>query len=193
MSNYFEEKNSKKAITQLGEQDFGTFFTEKLLLLNSFAQSVGYSQKELPFTDVSAPTKSVVEEYMGFCNNKQSVSRNTLLLHLHQIEIVDNEELIANTEDKIEEISNAELVAMQAATNFVEDLDIEVFGSDEDYENFINGADQMNSVEMHLDMLDAAEASRNADEHHRAHIQNELMRLVLENNGTESTMEAFSR
>ena len=57
MCSFFERKNQDKSVTRLGEVDNGTYDTEKLLILNSFARSVGYD-KELPFPKVTAPTVS---------------------------------------------------------------------------------------------------------------------------------------
>lgn len=52
---FFERKNDKKMVTRLGKEDVGTYETEKLLMLNSFALSVGYTVDNLPY-DVTAPT-----------------------------------------------------------------------------------------------------------------------------------------
>ena len=48
--------------------DHGTHETEKLLLLNSFAHSIGFKDEELPYKDISAPKASpdAPDEYMGF-------------------------------------------------------------------------------------------------------------------------------
>jgi hypothetical protein len=108
---------------------------------------------------VSAPTKSIVKEFfMGFRSNDMASTNR--LLQLHQIAIIDDKELIANAEEEIEEISNVDQVAMQSAMDFVEDLDIKVFGTKEFCNSFVNNTDQMNSMESHLQMLDAVEASR---------------------------------
>jgi hypothetical protein len=186
MANYFEEKNGSKAIRRLGEEDFGTHHTEKLLLLNSFAQSVGYSSHELPYVDVSAPSTSVVEEFLGFRN---AASRSML----HPIDIADDEEAIEDAEDEEHEMSEVDHLALESTNNIIDDLDIEVFGTEEDYEDFVNNSSIISS-ERQLQLIEAAEAAKTSDERHRDQIQRELLRLIPETTGRrESTMQAFTR
>lgn len=67
MWSFFEAKNHSKAVIRLGEQDHGTCQHEKLLLLNSYAKTVGYKDNQVPFKDLSAPTAETIHrENMGF-------------------------------------------------------------------------------------------------------------------------------
>ena len=67
MCTFFERKNQDKSVTRLGQADIGTYDTEKLLMLNSYARSVGYVN-DLPFPTATAPTltPNAAKEYMGF-------------------------------------------------------------------------------------------------------------------------------
>ena len=51
---------------RLGGEDHGTCHTEKLLAINSYTRSLGYSPEQLPFKDVAAPVKAAEKEFMGF-------------------------------------------------------------------------------------------------------------------------------
>lgn len=63
---FFDMKNHRKAITRLGEEDFGTNMTERLLVLNSYAKTVGFTVE--PYKNVSAPSVDLLapEEHLGF-------------------------------------------------------------------------------------------------------------------------------
>ena len=52
---FFEHKNFRKEVIRCGAVDHGTTELEKLLMLNSYAKSIGVSDANLPYPDVSAP------------------------------------------------------------------------------------------------------------------------------------------
>jgi hypothetical protein len=66
ITGFFEIRNHNKAITRLGEYDHGTYQTERLLNLNSYAIAVGFTKA--PYDRVSCPTVSTGDtvETMGF-------------------------------------------------------------------------------------------------------------------------------
>ena len=67
MSTFFKQKNHKKMVTRCGAVDHETYETERLLIINSYCKSVGYSSEQLPY-NVSAPSMANDDrkEYMGF-------------------------------------------------------------------------------------------------------------------------------
>jgi hypothetical protein len=73
ISSFFERKNTDKSVIRMGQEDQGTYETERLLMLNSYAASVGYDPvREVPFPNVRAPTISPTapKEFMGFSYNR---------------------------------------------------------------------------------------------------------------------------
>ena len=80
MSGFFEVRNHNKAVTRCGQVDHGTHETERLLIINSYCSTVGFT--ELPFK-VSAPctANDDIKEYMGFSyrlpNDMHDVSNPT--------------------------------------------------------------------------------------------------------------------
>ena len=59
-----EMSNDRKMVKRLGMKEQPTYRTDKLLFLNSLAQSCGFQQAQLPF-DVSYPPSPPIEEFMG--------------------------------------------------------------------------------------------------------------------------------
>jgi hypothetical protein len=182
----------------LGEQDFGICHTEKLLLLNSYALTVGCPENKLPY-QVSAPRKSpdAEEEYMGFRHSAQ----------LDVVEVsnpmdVNSAEAGYLSDDNNEEGDVANDVK-QEPTAFIEsnalltdtlgdDLDIEVFGSEEEYNAFRSRG--MRPTE-ELRTLDEIELSAVRNEQvNRSAIEQELNHLLPTGTGLqESTIDAFKR
>jgi len=60
----YEMSNDRKMVKRLGMKEQPTYRTDKLLFLNSLAQSCGFQQAQLPF-DVSYPPSPPIEEFMG--------------------------------------------------------------------------------------------------------------------------------
>ena len=60
----YEMSNDRKMVKRLGMKEQPTFRTDKLVFLNSLAQSCGFKDAQLPF-DVSHPPSPLLVEYMG--------------------------------------------------------------------------------------------------------------------------------
>jgi hypothetical protein len=177
---FFEERNHQKAISRLGEKDFGICHTEKLLLLNSYALSVGCPENRLPY-QVATPRKhtNAEAEYMGFA-------------HKSEIEVME----VSNPTNCISNDINEEPRAHREQDELLsdllgEDLDIEVFATEEEYNAFLN-RDTRATDEVHrLDEMESS-AGRNDRDNHYA-IEQELKRLLPIGTGQETTIEAFKR
>jgi len=57
LGTFFEVSNDKRMVRRMGSCDYGTHKTEVLALLNSLAKGAGYGDEELPFPELSAPTR----------------------------------------------------------------------------------------------------------------------------------------
>lgn len=189
MCSFFERKNMEKSIVRLGEEDYGTYETERLLILNSYAATIGYTeQSEHPFPNVTAPTvcTTAPKEYMGFSYN--------LPEQLHDVsnptdatarDINYDEE--STTSDSDEDLTEAQ---MDDLVNLVgEELDVEVIVDDDAF----GQADSI--VERELRQLQIAEEGHLADVVvNKEYIQKELSRLVPNGDGgRETTLQAFNR
>jgi hypothetical protein len=198
---FFEEKNQQKAITRLAATDFGICHTEKLLLLNSYAKSVGFSDDNLPY-NVTAPKKGEddVPEFMGFSYqpmNIMEVSNPTDNANTNYDSDDDNEEEDVNN-DTTEDVAVIHKEQSDLLGNILgDDLDIEVFATDEEYEACLtrrNNDDRCNRRQQQLEQLDEMEdIADKQDEVNRLAIAKELSKLLPTGNGKESTLDAFRR
>ena len=73
IGSFFERNNHRKRIERLGEEDYGTFRTEQLALLNSLAVEIGYREEDLPFPNTTHPAEeNRFGENLGFNINTPS-------------------------------------------------------------------------------------------------------------------------
>ena len=182
---FFEMRNQHKSITRLGEVDYGTYQTERLLHLNSYATMVGF--KTVPYPNVSSPSEAGprFREYMGF-NYKLEINNA-------------DDNAAADTEIDEDGGDDSDLPA-QALFRDTElqsileeacaDFDIEVIFPDEEYVAATNAAEQ--STEM-VQLMDAADVAEEHDMRNAAAIEKALSRLLPENTKLESSMNAFKR
>jgi hypothetical protein len=197
---FYEERNHSKAITRLGEKDHGTFETEKLLLLNSFAKTVGYPEESLPYGDVSAPsTNNEFEEHMGFSYKLATVGANVA----NPAEDIEGNAVFNGGEDEMEERvvvdesedpvqleDDEEIVEENDDDEMdVEEMDVEVMADydqpDTETEAIIDGV---------IADMEVNEAARVADNLHRSLIAEEIRKLLPDTiTNNESTLDAFKR
>jgi hypothetical protein len=128
MWSFFEFKNQRKCILRLGEEDHGTVDLEKLLMLNSYAKSLGF--EKLPYESIKAPVvpSQVVEEYMGFCSTGievQDVSNPTDTRNTAQFETVVDDEVAIAEADNEEDVGDVEFEEFLADIYGIEEVDIE--------------------------------------------------------------------
>ena len=209
MACFFEERNHSKSLNRLGEKDHETCKTEKLLLLNSFAKSVGYPDDELPYSAISAPTinEEYEEEYMGFSYRLATigatVTNPTQDIQGYERYNADEEEVeetvitFGESDDPVQ-LDDADeghepvldtLEEDDEDFEFLEQLDVEVVT---DYVE--PDPESMRLINDAIEDLDRAEAARVADNLHRCLIADELRKLLPDENTTnESTLDAFKR
>jgi hypothetical protein len=65
MDDLYEASNDRKKVNRLGEQEKPTYRTEKLLFLNSIANSAGFTDVDLPFQPSVVSTKSAIQGIHG--------------------------------------------------------------------------------------------------------------------------------
>jgi Transposase len=193
MCTFFERKNQDKSIVRLGEEDYGTYDTERLLVLNSYALSVGYD-KDLPFPKATAPTvaPTTPKEFMGFSYN--------LPEKLHRVR---NPTDGTSIDDEMEEDGNSvgteeeEEDREQELTEAQMDDMIGLLGEEFDVEIVVDEVEELVAdalTEMELRQLQLAEEARRADAVvNKDFIQKELSRLVPNGDGRETTLKAFNR
>jgi hypothetical protein len=195
MCTFFDQKNTDKAIGRLGEEDFGTYETERLLILNSYASTVGYTEEDgLPFPNVSAPTvcSAATKEHMGFSYHLlqeqfDDVSNPTDAI-CQDVNYGEESELDTDDRERLEELTEAQQNDFMDI--LADELDVEVVF---DKEESFNEADAI--VERELEQLRVAEEVNRADNNlvNKQYIQKELSRLIPNSDGRETTLQAFSR
>ena len=199
---FFEERNHRKAVNQLGEVDYVICHTEKLLLLNSYALSVGCREHDLPY-NVSAPRQlpSDEKEYMGFshaaaanlvADHVSNPAENNAATVKYGSDDNNEEDDVAND---VEEEPDAHRDGDALLGHILgDDLDIEVFATEEEYNNFVaNQGRTKKSVDNphHLDELDKLTTLKDRENCHI--IEQELRKLLPVDTGGESTIAAFQR
>jgi hypothetical protein len=195
---FFEERNHRKAISRLGETDYGICHTEKLLLLNSYAVTVGCPKNNLPYP-VSAPRKQddAVQEYMGFAHSSYmevvEVSNPT------DVNVPEtgyrsedgNEEDDVFNDVNIEPLSHREQDAL-LSEELGDDLDIEVFANQEEYTEFLNRDTRSTDERRRVDEMEDLAVQHDRDNGEA--IDQELRRLLPTSSGQpESTIDAFKQ
>lgn len=181
----------------MNQQDHGTYFTEKLLHLNSYALTVGFSEDEVPFGDVSGPTENTIEEHMGFLyrlpRNIEDVSNPT-------DSSSNNRQYVTTLPDETEEDGGDD-----SDNNGVSDGDAvqnlqEGYGEDMDVELELDGNElrdptqaETEATERQLENLDVAEIARRRDEANKRLIEDEMRKLLPQEGSRESTLDAFKR
>jgi hypothetical protein len=195
MCSFFERKNQDKSIICLGETDNGIYDTERLLILNSYASTVGYGKDNLPFSKVTAPTISPTapKEYMGFSYHlpeklhKVSNLADPTDHDDYDVELEEEDKNDDESEEDIEieltEAQKDDLVGLLG-----EEYDVKITTEDE----YVETADSI--VENELQQLKIAEEGHTADTVvNKDFIQRELARLVPNDDGRETTLQAFNR
>jgi hypothetical protein len=193
MHAFFEQRNHSKSITRLGTKDHGTHETEKLLLLNSYAMSIGYKAHELPFQDVPAPTVRKGDsqrEFMGFTYTLptlHNVSNPTTV----DVDSSNSDDSVADDEAVIAEAeAEEEPVDMDTERELGDDADVEITVG----EDFVEPSlDVTRDIEERIGLDDQVEELMQKDIANKELIQAELGKLLPESNGKESTLEAFRR
>jgi hypothetical protein len=190
---FFEERNQAKTITRLGATDFGICHTEKLLLINSYALAVGYKEDELPY-NVTAPRKSEDDicEFMGFSYEPPSVLQevsNPTDNTVTNYESDDGDEEVQVERDNEQVPQEYTQQSELLADLMGDDMDIEVFASEEEFELFKRN--ERSHDKRQLDELE--DIAEKHDRANRLAIERELSRLLPTGNGKESTIEAFRR
>lgn len=190
MCTFFEERNHQKSVNRMGCKDYGTYQTEKLLHLNSYAKSIGYDPDQLPF-EVSAPTTAPAVEYMGFAyrmpESVHDVSNPASGTGPSEIGVEVYDDLANEDEDGDDnavDIGDDELMEI-----FGDDFDIEILLDEDEVEEpssdiddilwDINNTEQINQIDRRK---------------YRKVIEREIQRLLPDNNnGRETTLQAFNR
>jgi hypothetical protein len=200
MSCFFEMKNHRKSIVRCGEKDNGTDELEKLLLLNSFAKSIGYTDNEVPFQGLSAPKSrnDSEAEYMGFsycrpCNATDDVSNPTSAAN-RTIEyeiVVDDEQAVDDAEESSESDSDDEQSVRSDHLEEEEEGDIEV--AVDESELTLAEERRTSQADRELELLEINDAARRNDHLNAAVIREELQRLLPDKMGMETTLQAFKR
>ena len=160
---------------------------EKLLILNSYAKSVGYNDNNIPFPNVTAPTVSpnTTQEYMGFSYH--------LPEKLHRVTNpatdVDNEGDDSDEEDVELEPELTEAQADDFVAILGDEFDIEVVVGDEE----VPVADP--NVKCELQALQVQDETVMADKGvNKDFIEQELARLIPVNaDKRKSTLDTFNR
>jgi hypothetical protein len=193
---FFEYKNYRKSILRMGAVDHGTVELEKLLVLNSFAESLGYEPTELPYPGLSAPkTRSAtLKEYIGFNYAPPSVddvSNPTAAQATAAIfeTVYDDEAVIANTDTE----------APGNDDDFADYLQ-DIYGDNADVDTLVDDADFCEATEhdtgevaRQLEIIDLSEEAARIDAANAIHIRQEINRLLPDATAKESTYEAFKR
>ena len=198
MCNFFERKNQDKCVVRLGDDDNGIYETERHLIINSYAASLGYDKSTLPFPRVAAPTvcRTAPKEYMGFSYNlpekfhkvtnpANAVVGNNVLA----VDDLDNEDTDADSDEGDDGLTEAQKDDFMHILG--DEMDVEIIADDGEYEELPDPY-----AEIELRRLEVAEEGRLADSLpiNRDFIQRELARLVPnEDGGRESTLDAFKR
>ena len=164
-------------VLRLGGEDHGTSHTKKLLAINSYAQSLGYSPDQLPFKDVPAPVKPAEREFMGF---------NYALAEYDQVDnptctICPPDPII---EDEDEDADGSE----ENPVEIIDGEDIEVLVEEEPDISEVNA-----EVDNELRLMNAAESAASHDRQHATLIRAELSRLLPHHDRNDNTLEVFKR
>jgi hypothetical protein len=200
---FFERKNISKSIARLGDVDYGTYELEKLLLLNSYAHSIGYPLASLPYSKLSAPTVNIAaqKEYMGF---EYRLSRV-----LHRVtnptarasadvnygsddEAEDSDDHDAESSSNGDDADMADNLRRMHGTDEDLELDVEVLLDDADIDE-VAVADNERYVDRQVQQAEEAQKALLSDRKQQEEIQNELRKLLPDVTGRENTLEAFQR
>ena len=196
---FFEERNHQKAINRLGEKDFGICHTEKLLLLNSYALTIGGPDTRLPYqvTAPRSPTNSE-REYMGFSHaamfevldvSNPTDSTSATINYGSD----DNNEDDAIVNDTVFTKPRTHTEQQEILRELIgDDLDIEVFVNEDEYNSFCNNDQKGDPLAgTSLDVID--DNAQQHDKKNREAIEAEIKRLLPTISHSESTMDAFKR
>lgn len=140
MCSFFERKNQDKSVVRLGAEDNGGVYeTERHLIINSYASTLGYNRATLPFPNITAPTvsRTAPKEYMGLSYN--------LPEKLHKVTNPvaatvdgDGDSNNTNSDDDEEEGDEEELTEAQM-NDFVDllgdEMDVEIMVEEGEYED----------------------------------------------------------
>jgi hypothetical protein len=189
MWTFFDERNNRKGVIRLGEEDIGTNHTETLLSLNSFAKTIGVSDEDLPYKSLSAPSVDPTKtEFMGFqygmsnaidnvCNPTQPNQR------MYDDNIVDD--------DEHEELEPQESVVDQSLMEGdSDDIDVEVIVDPGQFP--LPTAEDEADAQGVIDLVEREAAVIDADMANREYIQAELTKLMPDI-GKETTLQTFKR
>jgi hypothetical protein len=186
---FFEEKNQRKSIIRLGEEDYNTTHTERLLMLNNYALAVGYDQGRLPYNDVSCPRidKGAPREYIGF---------NYVLPELDHVSNPTEE--VARDTVFVEDDSDDDSSSDDSSSDVVESTTTGLFGDESDVDiavddSFIEDQVDTSIQDRELELLSEHEVVQRRDRENRQLIQSELAKLMPYHNGIETTLQAFRR
>jgi hypothetical protein len=194
---FFEMKNEQKQITRMNQEDHGTYFTEKLLHLNSYAIAVGYSKDNAPFHAISCPSTCTVNEYMGFNYRLPAeignVSNPTdLSMEREYDEIDDETEEDGGDDSSGGNINDKVLVEVLQEAYGQDGIDVEVILEEGDYEN-PNDERIQHELQHQLEDEDVAEAVLISNEANSKMIEKEMSRLLAEEGRYETSLDVFKR
>jgi hypothetical protein len=193
---FFEERNHNKSCTRLGAEDHGTYETEKLILLNSYAELVGYRKHQLPYKDVPVPTVSadVPQEFIGFeycmpCMDDVSNPTDDNATFDNATARLDDEGVIGGAEHE-EQLHDNDFESFLNDL-FGEELDVPVPFPEDVFEEPTTAS--IREVTQQMDTLELTERVNQRDSANQALIQSELAKLLPNNSGRESTLDSFRR
>jgi hypothetical protein len=196
MWSFFEMKNHRKAQVRLGEEDFGTYQTERLLALSSYAKTVGFAND--PYKNVSAPTVDALSplEQLGFSYKLKLVgdgltnptdpqtSNNNQRTQVGEGSDPENEEDGVNEQQEFEHILR----------EVGEDLDVEVVFENEEHQRYLNAPPLGEDDRRRIALQQAQELDALNDAANTRLIQDELNRLTPnDDTANESTLKTFER
>jgi hypothetical protein len=201
---FFESKNHQKAILRMGDVDHGTVEMEKLHVLNSFAESLGYKEEDqLPYQGLIAPKRwhDSPEEYMGFRHAPTSTVQVMMCWITAEaanavFDSVEDEEVLINDAENNNKDAGEDLEFAEMLNEMYGDDDNDIKEPANDFKEYAEAMEWgTTEIDRQLKLLNmsAAKAAKE-DVLNAVHIQQELNCLLPESTaGRETTLEAFKR
>lgn len=175
----------------MGETDYGTYMTERLLTLNSYAVAVGFEKP--PYPNLSSPTDTAHThaEFLGFKYNFEinEVSTSTTVETGEDAELDEDG---GDDGDLPAETLFRDLDLQRILEDSCAEFDIEVLFSEEEYVTAI-AAQRRTANDETANLLELSEEAAQHDAANATAIEEALARLLPGDTGMESSMDAFKR